>query len=54
MLREKTTYSFIIEDEEWDNFKRKWWDVESSFTQCDASSAKESAKLNSSRNHAFL
>ncbi len=54
MLREKTTRSFIVKDEEWDNFKREWWDVESSFAQHDTSSAEESARLNSSCNRAFL
>ncbi len=54
MLREKTTHFLIVKDEEWDDFKRKWWDVESSLAQRDASSAEESARLNSSCNHAFL
>ena len=49
MLKRKITHSLIIKDEEQDNFKCKWWDVESSFTQRDASSAEESIKLNSSR-----
>ncbi len=54
MLREKTIHSFIIKDEEWDDFKHEWWDVELSFTQRDTSLAEESAKLNSSCNYAFL
>ncbi len=54
MLREKTIHSFIVKDEERDDFKREQWDVESTLAQRDASSAEESARLNSSRNHAFL
>ncbi len=54
MLREKTTHSLIVKDEEWDNFKRKWWNVESSLAQRDASSAEESMRLDSSCNCAFL
>ncbi len=54
MLRRKTTHSFIVKDEEQDNFKHEWWSVESSFTQCDASSIEESMKLNSSCNYAFF
>jgi len=50
----KTTHSFIIEDEEQDDLKRERWDVESSLMQRDASSAEENARLDSSRNHAFL
>ncbi len=54
MLREKTTHFLIVEDEERDDLKRERWDVKSSLTQRDASSAEESMKLDSSRNHAFL
>ncbi len=54
MLRKKTTHSFIVKDKEWDDFKHEWWDVESSLAQRDASSAEEDARLDSSRNHAFL
>ena len=54
MLREKTTHSLIVKDEEQNNFKCEWWDVKSSLTQHNASSAEEDARLNSSRNHAFL
>ncbi len=54
MLREKTTHSLIVEDEERDDLKHKWWDVESSLAQRDASLAEENARLDSSRNRAFL
>jgi hypothetical protein len=54
MLREKTTHFFIVEDEERDDFKHEQWDVESLLAQRDASSAEEDARLDSSRNHAFL
>ncbi len=54
MLREKTTHSFIVEDEKRDDLEREQWDVESSFTQRDASSVEESMKLDSSRNRASL
>ncbi len=54
MLRRKTTHFLIVEDEEWNDFKHEWWDVELSFTQRDASSVKKNARLNSSCNHAFL
>ncbi len=54
MLREKTTHSFIVKDEERNNLKHKWWNVESSLAQRDASSAEESARLDSSRNHTFF
>ncbi len=51
---ENYTHFLIVEDEEQDDFKHEQWNVESSFMQRDASSVKESARLNSSRNHAFL
>ncbi len=54
MLREKTTHSLIVKDEERDDLKRKWWDVESLLAQRDASSAEENTRLDSSRNRAFL
>ncbi len=54
MLKRKTTHSLIVEDEERDDLEREWWDVESTLAQRDASSAEENAKLDSSRNHAFL
>ena len=54
MLREKTTHSLIVKDEERNDLKRKWWDVESSLAQHDASSAEENTRLDSSRNRAFL
>ncbi len=54
MLREKTTHSLIIKDEEWNDFEHEWWNVESLLAQHDASSAEKSMKLNSSCNHAFL
>ncbi len=54
MLRRKTTHSFIVKDEEQNDLKYKQWDVESSLAQHDASSAEESARLNSSCNHTFL
>ncbi len=50
----KTTHSLIVEDEKRDNLNCEWWDVESSFTQRDASSAEEDVRLDSSCNHAFL
>ncbi len=54
MLREKTTHSLIIKDEERDNLERKQWNVESLLAQRDVSSAEESARLDSSHNHASL
>ena len=54
MLKEKTTHFFIVEDEERNDLKHEQWDVESSLAQRDASSAEESTRLDSSRNHAFL
>ena len=54
MLKEKTTHFLIVKDEEQNNFKHEQWDVESLLVQRDASSAEESAKLDSSRNRAFL
>ncbi len=54
MLKRKTTHSLIIEDEEWDDLERKWWNVELSFTQRDASSAEEDARLDSSCNYVSL
>ncbi len=54
MLKEKTTHSFIIENEKQDDFKCKWWDVESSLAQRDALSAEKDVKLDSSCNHTFL
>ncbi len=32
MLREKTIHFFIVEDEEQDEIKYEWWDVESLLT----------------------
>ncbi len=54
MLREKTTHSLIVKDEERDDLKRKWWDVKLLLAQRDASSAEENTRLDSSRNRAFL
>ena len=54
MLKEKTTHSFIVEDEEQDNLKCEWWDIKSLLAQHDASSAEENVRLDSSCNHASL
>ncbi len=53
MIERKATHFLIVKDEEWDESWCKRWNSESSFTQHDASTAEDDARLNSSCNHAF-